>query len=299
MAQVHLADRLTRLRPTAVNRVLEEVKKAQADGLQPVSLMRGQPDTPTPGHIVEAAHRSLRNGRTGYAENRGEPALRHAVAEKIKREQGVAYDPDREILITDGATLGIHTALGAVTNPGGRVMLPDPIYDAYAGPIAIWGCDAAPVPASIRAGRFMLDGSAFEEVWHPDNGAILLNTPWNPVGTVLSRAELDDIMASARAHNCVVISDEIYESLVYDGHQHISPASLLADARERTIIVSSLSKTYAMTGWRSGILRRPGVHYPRYVLDPPAIEPGAGDLRAGCRCLRPQLRSALYTADGR
>ena len=139
MASVPFADRVSQLRPTAVNRVLQEVRQLQSDGHPLFSLMRGQPDTPTPAHIVEAATRSIRDGRTGYPDNQGEPALRRAVALKLKRDLGLAYDPDREILITDGATLGVCTALGALVDHETRVLLPDPIYDAYQAPIALWG----------------------------------------------------------------------------------------------------------------------------------------------------------------
>src|SRR5260370_19490898 len=131
MDRARLARRVSGLRPTAVNRVLEEVRELQSEGRSLVSLMRGQPDTPTPAHIVEAAMRSLRDGRTGYPDNQGEPALRQAVAEKLKRQQGLTYDPDREILITDGATLGLCAALGALVQPDDQAMLPDPIHAAY------------------------------------------------------------------------------------------------------------------------------------------------------------------------
>src|SRR5262249_47196053 len=131
LAEFPLSDRVSRLRPTAVNRVLHEARALQAQGRALISLMRGQPDTPTPGHIVEAAQKALRDGRTGYPDNQGEPALRRAVSDKLKREQGLAYDPDREILITDGATLGLCAALGALVDRGKSVLLPDPIYDAY------------------------------------------------------------------------------------------------------------------------------------------------------------------------
>src|ERR1700679_2821559 len=114
MAYLPFAERITGLRPTAVNRVLHEVRQLQTEGRPLVSLMRGQPDTPTPAHIVEAARKALRDGRTGYPDNQGEPSLRRAVSEKLKREQGLEYDPDREILITDGATLGVCTALGTL-----------------------------------------------------------------------------------------------------------------------------------------------------------------------------------------
>src|SRR5262249_8261896 len=145
MADISIADRISRLRPTAVNRVLQTVRKLEAEGRSLVSLMRGQPDTPTPPHIVEAAIRSTRDGRPGYPANPGEPALRRAVAEKLRREQGLSYDPDREILITDGATLGLYAALGALVQRDGPVLLPDPIYDAYTGPIELWGGRPTPI----------------------------------------------------------------------------------------------------------------------------------------------------------
>src|SRR5580693_5939309 len=154
MAHVPFATRVSRLRPTAVNRVLQEVRQFQATGRPLVSLMRGQPDTPTPSHIVEAARKSLRDGRTGYPDNQGEPSLRRAVAEKLKREQGLQYDPDREILITDGATLGVCTALGALVEQDCRVLLPDPIYDAYEAPITLWGGKPVPIQTTIGNGRF-------------------------------------------------------------------------------------------------------------------------------------------------
>lgn len=252
-----LADRVSRLHPTAVNRMLQAVRRLEAQGRSLVSLMRGQPDTPTPPHIVEAAIRSLHAGRTGYPDNRGEPALRAAVAAKLHREQGTSYDPDREVLITDGATLGVCAAFGALVRPDRDVLLPDPVYDAYDGPIALWGGRARPVPATIRDGRFTLERRRFEESGRSDRAPILLNTPWNPVGTVLTREELADILEFAREHDSPVISDEIYESLVYDGRRHVSPAAVSAEARERTVVVNSLSKSYAMTGWRVGYCAGP------------------------------------------
>src|SRR3954464_8302760 len=117
MTLPRIAARVSSLRPTAVNEVLREVRRLQAEGRSLVSLMRGQPDTPTPPHIVEVARRALADGRTGYPDNQGEPALRRAVAAKLARDQGLEYDPGREVLITDGATAGIATALGALVDP--------------------------------------------------------------------------------------------------------------------------------------------------------------------------------------
>jgi aspartate/methionine/tyrosine aminotransferase len=252
MPYVPFSERVSRLRPTAVNQVLLEVRQLEAKPSGLISLMRGQPDTGTAAHIVEAARRAIRDGRTGYPDNQGEPALRQAVADKLRRAHGLCYDPEREILITDGATLGLCSALGALIDRNRTVLLPDPIYDAYEGVISLWGSRATPVPAVLCDSRFMIGSRQLENAWVTRTDVILLNTPWNPVGTVFTFDELTDIMRFAEKHDYVVVSDEIYESLVYDGRRHVTPASISTDARERTILVNSLSKTYAMTGWRVG-----------------------------------------------
>jgi aspartate aminotransferase len=247
-----LAARVALLRPTAVNTVLSEVKALQAQGRALVSLMRGQPDTPTPEPIVEAARKALRDGRTGYPDNQGEPALRQAVAIKLARDNALTYDPLREILVTDGATCGIATAMAALVEPGDEVLLPDPIYDAYSSPIALWGGTPIGVPATITRGRFTIDAAVWAERVTPRTRLVLVNTPWNPVGTVFTHGELDAVVALADRYDLTILSDEIYESLIYDGHKHLSPAVLGDSARARTVLVNSLSKTYAMTGWRVG-----------------------------------------------
>lgn len=249
--------RVAALRSTAVNTVLAEVRAVQAAGNSVVSLMRGQPDTPTPSHIVAAVEQSLRAGRTGYADNQGEPNLRQAVAAKLNRDNDLTYDPNTEILITDGATGGLCTALGTLIEPGDDVLLPDPIYDAYSSPIALWGGHPVGVPATIQGGRFTITRESLEATCTPRAKVLLLNTPWNPVGTVFSRDELTTIMDFAAARELFVISDEIYETLIYDDRAHVSPAAISDDARRRTLVVNSLSKTYAMTGWRVGYCAGP------------------------------------------
>lgn len=252
-----IADRVNALRPTAVNRVLQEAKALQAEGRTLVSLMRGQPDTPTPLHIVAAAEKALREGRTGYPDNQGEPVLRQAIADKLWRDNDLTCDPHREILVTDGATAGIFTALAVLVQPGDDVLLPDPIYDAYASPIALWGGRAVPVASTIGGGRFVVDRASLEKACTDRTRGLLLNSPWNPTGTVFTRAELSEFMDFARARDLFVLSDEIYETLVYGGDRTVSAASLSADARARTVVVNSLSKTYSMTGWRVGYCAGP------------------------------------------
>src|SRR5437868_8530828 len=186
MTSDKIASRVGALRPTAVNRVLEDVRRYQSGGRKAVSLMRGQPDSATPPHIVNAVQKALRDGRTGYPDNQGEPELRQAVAEKLARDTGARYDPDREILVTGGATGGLAAALGALIGDGDEVLLPDPIYDAYDSAIALWGGRALPVRSEIRNGRFSFDRAALEAAFTPRARVLLLNTPWNPVGTVLT-----------------------------------------------------------------------------------------------------------------
>ena len=254
---MQVSRRSTLLRPTAVNTVLADIRQAQARGQTVVSLMRGEPDFDTPAHIIEAATRAMKGGRTRYPDNRGEIVLRQAVSEKLSRENGATYDPGSEILVTTGATLGIHSALLALLNDGDEVLVPDPIYDAYLSPILLAGGRVAPVRAHIENGRFVLSAQAIDAAVTSRSRALLLNTPWNPVGTVFRESELRAIADVVTRRDLVLISDEIYEAITYDGCRHVSPSSLSADLRERTVLLNSLSKTYAMTGWRVGYCAAP------------------------------------------
>lgn len=257
LADSPLARRTSLLRPTAVNAILAEMRQVQSAGRDVISLMRGEPDFPTPQHIVDAATAALTAGRTHYPDNRGEPRLRHAVAAKLRRDNGVEYDPNTEILITTGATLGIHAAVMALLDDGDEVLVPDPIYDAYASPVMLGGGRIRPVRARVEDGRFTIDAGALDAAAGPSTRVLLLNTPWNPTGAVLRDAELRALLDVVVRRDLVLVSDEIYEALTYDGARHVSPAALESEYRARTVIVHSLSKTYAMTGWRVGYCAAP------------------------------------------
>jgi aspartate aminotransferase len=233
------------------------MRRLQAEGKSVVSLMRGEPDFPTAAHIVTAAVEAARAGRTRYPDNRGEPRLREAVAAKLERDNKLSYDPGSEILVTTGATLGIYTALTALLNDGDEVLLPDPIYDAYRSPVVLAGGRVRPVAAAIEHGRFVVTAAALDAAVTPAARVLLLNTPWNPVGTVFRESELRSIADVVVRRNLVLVSDEIYEAITYDGARHVSPAALSDDIRARTVIVNSLSKTYAMPGWRVGYCAAP------------------------------------------
>ena len=254
-----MPERLSGLRPTAVNSILAEVRQhqAQTPGKPLVSLMRGEPDFKTPPHIVEACTRALRDGRTTYPDNRGELPYREAVTVKLERDNGLRFNPSTEILATTGATLGIYAALMALIEDGAEVMLPDPIYDAYYSPVRLAGGQVKPVAAKIDGGRFVIDDEALEAAWSTKVRAMILNTPWNPVGTVLTRDELAIITRFCERRNVALISDEIYEAITYGDSKHLSPLAIAPALRDRTILVNSLSKTYAMTGWRVGYCAGP------------------------------------------
>jgi aspartate aminotransferase len=251
------SNRISDLQPTAVNAILAEVRIAQAQGKSLVSLMRGEPDFPTPPHIVEASIRALRNGRTAYPDNRGEKGLREAVAQKLERDNRLKFDPANEVLVTTGATLGVYAALMAMLNEGDEVLLPDPVYDAYQSPIRLAGGRARSVQSEIRDGRFVMTEEALERAWSPAAKALILNTPWNPVGTVLRRDELETIAAFCERRNLFLISDEIYEAITYGEAMHLSPLEVAPGLRDRSVLVNSLSKTYSMTGWRVGYCAGP------------------------------------------
>ena len=250
-------DRIAALQPTAVNAILAEVRALQAEGRSLVSLMRGEPDFRTPAHIAEACTKALQNGRTGYPDNRGEKVLRDAVAVKLKRDNGLEYDPATEIIATTGATFGIYAALAALLEDGDEVLLQDPVYDAYQSPVKLVGGVAKPVRAEIVDGRFVISAEALEAAWSPRVKALILNTPWNPVGTVLTAAELRVIADFCVRRNVWLIGDEIYEAITYGGAKHLSALAAAPELRDRYLHVNSLSKTYSMPGWRVGYCAGP------------------------------------------
>ncbi len=221
----------------------------------------GEPDFRTPEHIVEAAIRALREGKTRYTPNAGIPELREALAEKLERENGLRTDPASNLLVTTGACEAIMLSILAVTDPGDEVLVPDPCWPNYLGQIHFAGARAVPV-RTFREDRFHLRADRVEAAITGRTRALLFGTPSNPTGSALEREELVALAEVARRHDLMVISDEPYEKLIYDGRAHVSIGSLPGMA-ERTLTVNSFSKSYAMTGWRVGY-----VHGPSGIIPP-------------------------------
>jgi len=222
-----------------------------------VNLAQGFPDFPAPDALKEAAIAAIRQDVNQYAITWGAPPLRQALAEKFERYNGVSVDPETEITVCCGSTEAMIAALLAVTNPGDEVIIPEPFYENYGPDVAL--CEATPRYLTHRPPSWSFDPDELRGLFNERTKAIIVTTPHNPTGKVYTREELNLIAGLCQEHDCLAITDEIYEHILYDGAKHISLASL-PGMKERTVTISGISKTYALTGWRVG-----------WCIAPPAI----------------------------
>lgn len=219
-----------------------------------ISLGIGEPDFVTPWHIREAAIFALERGKTSYTHNLGLATTRQAICEYIERAFGLPYNPENEVLVTVGVSEAMDIALRAVTNPGDKVLYHDPCYVSYSPSVTL--AHGVPVPIPTKAGdEFALDPDALARAWQPGCKVLVLNFPTNPTGGVIDRVRLERIANFCREKDLLVISDEIYAELTYEG-EHVSIASL-PGMRERTIFLHGVSKAWAMTGFRLGFACAP------------------------------------------
>jgi len=218
-----------------------------------INLGQGFPDTDGPPGMLEAAQQAIRDGHNQYPPGAGIPALREAISAARLRDRGQTFDPDTEVLVTVGATEAIAAAVIALVQTGDEVLMLDPHYDSYPAVVAMAGARHVSVPlhSDGSAGRFALDLDAMAAAITPRTKMILLNTPHNPTGTVLTRDELTGIADLAISHDLLVVTDEVYEYLTFDGTEHV-PIGTLPGMAERTLTVSSAGKTFAATGWKIG-----------------------------------------------
>jgi aspartate aminotransferase len=235
-----------------VSRIREVMELAWEDP-EAIHLEVGEPDFPTPEHVVEAAHRAARTGLTRYAPNAGIPELREALAEKVARRNGYGASPE-QVVVTQGGIQALYLALRALLEPGDEVLLPDPAWPNYRMIAHLLGARVLPYPLVAGAG-FLPRLEDLERLVTPRTRAILVNSPSNPLGTVVPRGLMEGLLALARGRDLWFISDEVYDEVVFD--DVFVSAGSVAEQGDRLVSIYSFSKVYAMTGWRVGYLVAP------------------------------------------
>jgi len=248
--KARVAGRVIGVQPSATVMVSDRARSMARQGVDVINLGSGDPDFDTPSHIVEAALEAIRSGYTHYVSSTGIAELRTAIAEKLRRENGLDFDPDSEIIVTPGGKLALFAAVMATVDKGDEVLILDPAWVSYVPCVQLAGGVAVHVPLS-KVDNFRVTEAGLQARLTSRCKLLILNSPNNPTGRVLTPVELAAIANVALAHNLWVLSDEIYEKILFDGHEHISVGSL-PDMLDRTIIINGFSKTYAMTGWRLG-----------------------------------------------
>jgi aminotransferase len=246
-----LAKRLAPKEGIDHRRVMIERARAMEDV---ISLGRGDPDLGTPDHIVAAAKRALDEGKTGYSPWPGYPELRKAIADKLREDNAITARPE-EVLVTVGAEEAVFLTIMALLNPGEEILVPEPRYTPYDMAVEMAGGTIVSVPTDLNS-RFQLDPDRVEERITPQTKALLVITPNNPTGQVLDKKTMNALSDLAEKHDLAVISDELYEKIVYEGVTNPSLASL-PGMTDRTVTINGFSKTYCMTGWRVGYLHGP------------------------------------------
>lgn len=246
------ARRTDAVRPSDVLEMMAVARTLQEQGRDVAFLVQGEPDFDTPRHVKDAAYRALLDGYTHYPPAEGYPDLRRAIADRMIGDHDLAYDAETEVLVTNGASLGLYLALTSVVEEGDEVLITDPAYGAYAMLIESAGGTPVRIPCGVRERRSVLDTDAMRAAVGPRTKAILYCNPDNPTGRVLPERTLRAIGDLAVERGLIVISDEVYDEFVYDGGRAVPLASLDPEYRQHCILVNSFSKTYAMTGWRLG-----------------------------------------------
>lgn len=250
-----LARRARGISPSPTLSIDTKAKEMKASGAHVINFGVGEPDFDTPRHVKEAAARALDAGMTKYTAVAGIVELRKAIADKLRRENGLLYETD-EIIVSAGAKHSLYNAFQVLCEEGDEVILPVPYWVSYIEQIKMTGARPVLVKTTLENG-FKLTAEQLREAITPRTRLLVLNSPSNPTGAVYSRAELEALARVVLDSDIAVISDEIYEKLLYGGHEHVSIAAVDPGMKERTVVINGLSKAYAMTGWRIGYAAAP------------------------------------------
>jgi aspartate aminotransferase len=250
MPMIDLSKKAKHIEASPTMAVDAKAKRLKAQGVDIVGFGAGEPDFDTPKHVREEAKKAIDNGFTRYTPAEGMVELRSLICEKLKADNGLSYAPE-DIVVSNGAKHALANAFSAILNPGDEVLVPAPYWVSY--PYMIQMADGVPVILNTtEEEHFKATAASLKKAITQRTKAIVVNSPGNPTGMVYTKEELMDIARLAEERDLVVVSDEIYEELVYDGTKHISIASLGEGIKNRTIVVNGFSKAYAMTGWRMG-----------------------------------------------
>lgn len=247
-----IARRIEKIAPSATLEITSLAKKMRQQGEAVVNFAAGEPDFDTPENIKQAAIRAIKEGFTKYTPTSGWPELKQAICQKFARDNHLQYSSS-QVIVTCGAKHALYELLQALCESGDEVVLASPYWVSYPEMINLSGATARLVQTSPE-NNFKLEKKALASQITPKTKVLIINSPSNPSGAVYSRRELEEITQLALERGLYIISDEIYEKLIYDSQEHISCASLNKEAKSRTIVVNGVSKSYAMTGWRIGYL---------------------------------------------
>ncbi len=250
-----LATRVSELTPSLTLAIDSKAKALRAEGVDVYSFGAGEPDFDTPEHIKAAAAEALAAGFTKYTPSSGMPELRAAISEKFKRDNGLDYKPS-EIIVSNGAKQSCFNAIMAVCGEGDEVIIPAPYWLSYPDMVRLAGAEPV-IVQTTQENDWKMTPQQFEEAMSPRTKMVIINSPGNPTGSVYTKEELRALVEVAADEEITILSDEIYESLTYDGAEHVSVASLTPEAKDLTITINGFSKAYAMTGWRLGYLGAP------------------------------------------
>jgi len=242
----YVSERMCSLPVSGIRVIFEKARRMK----DVIRLEIGEPDMDTPFHVKEAAKKALDEGFTHYTPFSGFEDLREAIAEKVKVENGIEADPEREVIVTPGACSSVYCAILSIVNPNEEVLIPDPGWPHYDPCVRMAGGTPVHYP-QLEENDFRVNPDDLATMVNENTKAILINSPNNPTGAVLTRKDLEGIAQIAKENDLLVISDEVYEKIIYDDAEHVSIASL-PGMRKRAVTINAFSKTYAMTGWRLG-----------------------------------------------
>jgi aspartate aminotransferase len=250
-----LSSHAVQLSPSLTLAIDSKAKAMRAEGLDVCGFGAGEPDFDTPEHIKEAAIKALQDGFTKYTPSAGIPELRKAISEKFAADNKLDYQPG-QVVVSNGAKQSCYNAILACCEPGDEVIIPAPYWLSYPDMVKLVGAEPVIVPTTAE-NSYKMTAEQFENAMTPRTKMVILNSPGNPTGSVYTRDELEGLVEVALTEDIFILSDEIYEKLIYDDAEHVSPASLSPEAYDLTITINGFSKAYAMTGWRLGYLGAP------------------------------------------